>query len=278
MTCLQYVKVSGDVPWLQDNFSLLKRALEYLRDLFVPEMQMLSVPGPLWIDVCVRENFTSDSNAIMPIILEEWAQVEDVFGSAAYAEELRAEAAAIGVAMNRHLWDERDNDHYITQLNPDGTTRDFVDYDSQLLAIWSGIADEDRARSGERRHLDAHSSSLSPSPSSHRHMHTHKHTNRAILRRVDGGNCTHARLTYASERFYNGQEDCYIKGGWVCGDSIVSLARIGWADAHARKRMGDLRTFDEVLMAPLVEVRGEWHRAPTHKPLPYNSMRKHAHT
>jgi hypothetical protein len=36
-----------------------------------------------------------------------------------------------------------------------------------------------------------------------------------------------------------------------CVDSIVTLGRIGWADAHARKRVGDLNTFNTLLLEPL---------------------------
>jgi hypothetical protein len=32
-------------------------------------------------------------------------------------------ATEIGAGLNDHLWSE---DHFVTQLNPDGTTRDFV--------------------------------------------------------------------------------------------------------------------------------------------------------
>ena len=31
--------------------------------------------------------------------------------------------------IRKFLWDPHDKDHFITQLNVDGTTRDFIDYD-----------------------------------------------------------------------------------------------------------------------------------------------------
>jgi len=124
-------------------------------------------------------------------------------------------------AMNKYLWatGSAGADHYVTQLNPDGTTRDHIDYDSNLLAVAFGVAPEDRIQ--------------------------------PLLKRVDSGNCTHARLTYTCEIYYNGQEDCYIKGGTTCGDSVVTIGRIGWADAHARKRVGDQNTFDQILIPPI---------------------------
>jgi hypothetical protein len=67
------------------------------------------------------------------------------------------------------LW-SADDDHYITQLNPDGSTRDFVDYDSNLIACAFGVAGVERCH--------------------------------ALLRRIDGGRCAHARATFVSEKWY----------------------------------------------------------------------------
>lgn len=73
-----------------------------------------------------------------------------------------------------------------------------------------------------------------------------------VLNRVDSGPYTHVRGTWCSEVPYSGDAmDCYIVGGTVCGDSVVTLARIGWVDALARKRVGDLQTFQELLLEPL---------------------------
>lgn len=70
--------------------------------------------------------------------------------------------------MNRYLYNTVD--HYITQLDTDlNTTRDFIDYDANLLAVALGIA------------------SVSDGTAAN------------VLARVDRGNCTHAgRATYVS--------------------------------------------------------------------------------
>jgi len=135
---------------------------------------------------------------------------------------LRDLSARISTAMNEYLWDNASGDHYITQLNPDSTTRDFVDYDSNLLTVAYGIAPADRAAS--------------------------------LIARVDSGEYTHVRATWCSEVPYTGDAcDCYIVGGTVCGDSVVTLARIGWVDAMARKAINDLDTFNNLLLQPLQE-------------------------
>jgi hypothetical protein len=138
-----------------------------------------------------------------------------------FSTELHRLADKITVSMNSLLWDLASNDHYITQLNADlKTTRDFIDYDSNLLAVAFGVAPD--ARLGR------------------------------LLDRVDSGAYTHIRGTWCCELPYSGDaEDCYIVGGDVCGDSIVTLGRIGWADSHARKRVGDLQTFNSLLLEPL---------------------------
>eukprot|EP00756_Hemistasia_phaeocysticola_P043787 Hpha_TRINITY_DN17358_c0_g1::TRINITY_DN17358_c0_g1_i1::g.138044::m.138044 len=220
LCCLQYAKLTGDFAWLRAHQAKLELALEYLLALIDRKEGMLSVPGPLWIDVLVRENYTSDSNAIMPLLLEEMAVAEEVvFQNATYAKALRATADGIAGVMNARLWSAKEDDHYVTQLNPDGSTRDFVDYDSNLLAVAFGVAPADRAA--------------------------------RILARVDRGNCTHIRATWASEKPYDGQDDCYIKGGSVCGDSVVTLGRIGWADALARLRVSDMDTLRHIILAPI---------------------------
>ena len=112
----------------------------------------------------------------------------------------------------------------MTQLNPDGTTRDFVDYDSNLLAAAFV------PMSNERR--------------------------RSILRRIDAGNCTHAAPgTYISEKLY-GPKDVYscdaAKPEIQCvGDSRVSYGRVAWLDAITRKLVGDHDAFERLCIAPI---------------------------
>jgi hypothetical protein len=52
------------------------------------------------------------------------------------AVSLRALASSVSSAINRRLWA---GDHYVTQLNPNGSTTDFVDYDSNLIALAHGV-------------------------------------------------------------------------------------------------------------------------------------------
>ncbi len=46
----------------------------------------------------------------------------------------------------------------------------------------------------------------------------------------------------------------------MCGDSVVTLARIGYVDALARKKMRDVETFNNLLLLPLQMdlVRDTW--------------------
>src|SRR3569623_325116 len=87
----------------------------------------------------------------------------------------------------------------MTQRNRDGSIRDFIDYDANLLAIAFGIPSRDRAEK--------------------------------IIARIHKGPCTHAsisapRPTYVSERFYDAK-NCYNGN---TGDSAVTMGRIGWAE------------------------------------------------
>lgn len=136
-------------------------------------------------------------------------------------------------AMNNKLWADvsAGDDHYITQLNKeDGSTRDFVDYDSNLIAVAHGIPDTDRAR--------------------------------AIFKRIDGGRCSAASgagAQFVSEVYY-GTDDT-TNGN--TGDSWCSMARIGWFDAKGRKLLGtadDLAYFDNSVLEPIKAdlIRDTW--------------------
>eukprot|EP01062_Namystynia_karyoxenos_P062827 TRINITY_DN55694_c0_g1_i1.p1 TRINITY_DN55694_c0_g1~~TRINITY_DN55694_c0_g1_i1.p1 ORF type:complete len:870 (+),score=111.40 TRINITY_DN55694_c0_g1_i1:64-2610(+) len=219
LACLQYVKTSGDLSWLQRNGARLRASVTFLQGFWNSTASLFSMPGPLWIDVLVREGITSDSNALLPHVLREWADAEDLLGNSTGAVALRSQAARAAAAFDALLWDARSGDHYITQVS-NGVPRDKVDYDSNLLAVAFGAAPASRCS--------------------------------AVLARVDAGNCAHVRPTYVSEILYTGdRDDCYIPGGDHCGDGVVSMGRIAWADAHARKRVGDQSTFDQKIIDPL---------------------------
>jgi len=171
-------------------------------------------------DVFIRGNYTSDSNAMMSGFLNEFADAEDAVGSAATAQVLRGEARAMKAAMNALLWDG--SDHFVTQVNPDdlacaakGTCRDYVDYDSNLIAVAHGVPNT-----------------------------TQRAT--AVLDRVDKGRCSAAQGSgpqFVSEIYYG--KDATTGGN--TGDSWCSMGRIAWFDAHARKLVGrpsDIAAFD----------------------------------
>lgn len=220
-TALQYAFVSGDIEWLSDYMPTLRNASSFVFDLIDPDKQLINAPGSLMIDVFIRNNYTSDSNAMVVGFLRDFAEAERAVGNGDRASELEAQADAVAEAMNKQLWASSDTggDHYITQLNMDGSIRDFVDYDSNLIAVAHGVPDEARSRS--------------------------------IFSRIDGGRCsasTGAGPQFVSEEYY-GEEDT-TNGNQ--GDSWCSMARIGWFDAHARKRFGtqdDLNYFNDRLLS-----------------------------
>lgn len=248
-SCLRYISVTQDYNWAIKMFPYIDLSVKYLLTFYDESRGMISAPGPLWIDVLVRENYTSDSNAIMVPFLqlaadayemyEEIIETENSASMHQFANELRSISSTIAVTMATELWDKNSNDHFITQLDPSGETRDFVDYDSNLLAVAFGAVSL-----GSGGNEAAALSRMTQ-----------------ILARVDAGNYTHIRATWCSEKPYSGDAcDCYIVGGDVCGDSVVTLARIGWADSHARKLVGDINAFDSLLLAPLQEdlVKDIW--------------------
>lgn len=222
-TALRYAAVTGDIAWLTQYMPTLRKSASFVFDLIDDDTNMVFAPGSLMIDVFIRNNYTSDSNAMVVGFLQDFAAAERAVGEEARAVELEDQAKRVAEAVNKFLWSGSDAgaDHYITQLNIDGTTRDFVDYDSNLIAIANGVADETRSR--------------------------------LIQKRVDRGQCAAALgggPQFVSEKYY-GPED--TTGGNI-GDSWCAMARIAWFDARGRKRFGttdDLNYFNSRLLAPV---------------------------
>jgi len=222
-TALRYAAVTGDVAWLQSYMPTLRNASSFVFDLIDPQMNLIFAPGSLMIDVFIRNNYTTDSNAMVVGLLRDFAGAERLLGNTDRAAELEGTAERVTAAINKYLWagDAAGADHYITQLNLDGTTRDFVDYDANLIAVAHSVSDTERSR--------------------------------LIQKRVDAGQCSAANGAgpqFVSEVYY-GPND--TTSGNI-GDSWCSMGRIGLFDALGRKRFGeqqDLEYFNEKVLAPV---------------------------
>ena len=96
-----------------------------LRNHIVTDTLVVATHSPLR-----RGNFTSDTNIYMVHLLREVADAHTALGHPpTKALELLDTAEKIKAAVNKHLWVTGDgDDHFITQLNHDGTTADYVDY------------------------------------------------------------------------------------------------------------------------------------------------------
>ena len=218
-TALQYASSSGDLDWLKSYLPTLRNSSNFCFNLIDPSVHLLDAPGSLMIDVFIRAHYTSDSNAMMVGFLKQFAEAERAVGSADKAAALEAQASRVKDAMNAKLWAPAasGDDHFITQLNPDGTTRDFIDYDANLIALAHGVPDPERAA--------------------------------RALKRIDSGRCSAAQGAgpqFVSEVYY-GKKDT-TSGN--TGDSWCSMGRIAWFDAHARKLLGStdaLAAFDASL-------------------------------
>ena len=215
-TALQYARVTGNLTWLNSYMPTLRHAAAFCFNL-IGNDNLLDAPGSLFIDVFIRQHYTSDSNAMMVGFLREFAEAEAAVGNTTGATMLRNRAELVQRAAPGR--GRGGDDHYITQLNPDNTTRDFVDYDANLIALAHGVpaTAEQAAR---------------------------------IFKRIDGGRCSAnqgAGPQFVSEIYYGKQDTTH---GNV-GDSWCSMGRIALYDAHARKRYGDQASFDDHTLAPL---------------------------
>lgn len=228
LSAIRYSAYAGDMAWLRSAMPDLRSGLELLLSLEDPHVGLLNAPGSLFIDTFRRGNFTSDSNAAMVLLLDRFAEAEELVGNHTGALELRGTRDTIRAAMNALLWTDGAGSgappaaagHFITQRNPDNVTRDFVDYDANLLAAGAGVLDGKPERA------------------------------KVLLARVDAGPCTHAHATYVSEVYY-APKDC-VGGNY--GDSAVAMGRIAVADGWARRRVGgaaNAAVARDAVLAPL---------------------------
>ena len=122
LSCFNYVKLTGDTDWLEAYMPTLRNASNFILSKLVPNVDLIAAPGSLMIDVFLRSNFTTDTNAIAVGFWREFADAEEVLGNRTGATALRSLSNGIARAIDQRLWSSA-GDHYITQLNPDGSYR-----------------------------------------------------------------------------------------------------------------------------------------------------------
>jgi hypothetical protein len=257
LTALNYAKSARNYSWLRGYMPTLRKASEFLFRMLQDvspdgsdnmNLVLANVPGSLMVDVFLRNNFTTDSNAMLVGFFREFADAEEFVGNSTGASDLRKLSDGISKAMNLYLWCDAGHnntcsdgspmdssassgDHYVTQWDgpTEKTYRDFVDYDANLIAVANGIPtdDEDGLSSDGGRRA------------------------KRVLGRIDGlfgtgGQCRPSS-TFVSERYY-GPSDC-TDGN--TGDSWCAMGRIGWFDAMSRRAIGDIDGFENYLLNPL---------------------------
>ena len=207
----EYAAGSGDESWLRAHYAHMQLATNWILGKYDPTHRLLRADGPLFIDVFRRSGYTLDTNVAALYLLDRMADVAEFCADPKSAALYRTRRHDIYLGIRAELWDGRD--HFITQKNPDGSTRDFVDYDGNYAALALGVTDAPQAEK--------------------------------LVQRLDAGPHTHPKMygTWVSERRYEPQ-DCY---GDNDGDSDTAMARIWWLDMAARVRLGDRLTFDVLL-------------------------------
>ena len=240
LTCIQYAKLTQDLGFIRGYLPVLRKSSKFLTNLITHNgvvkgmgtfEALLNAPGSLMIDVFIRNHYTSDSNAMLVILYEAMAELEGDVGSETEAAKWTQLAEETTRSVRKMLWNTTTNDHYVTQRNPDGTTRDFVDYDANLIAVAAGIPDTtDRSL--------------------------------AVLGRIDSkkhGMCPKSH-TWVSEVYYGPSDTT----GGNTGDSACAMGRIAWFDSLSRRRVANDTTdatqhkalldhFDNILMDPIRE-------------------------
>jgi hypothetical protein len=207
----EYAAGTGDESWLRAHYAHMQLATNWILGKYDPTHRLLRADGPLFIDVFRRSGYTLDTNVAALYLLDRMADVAEFCGDPKSAALYRTRRRDLYLGIRAELWDG--HDHFITQKNPDGSKRDFVDYDGNYAALALGVADVPQAAK--------------------------------LLQRLDAGPHAHPKMygTWVSERRYE-PEECY---GGNDGDSDTAMARIWWFDMATRVRMGDHSTFDALL-------------------------------
>ena len=131
-SCLRYAQYTGDVAWLRTYMPTMRLALGYLQGMVNGTIGLLRAPGSLFIDIIDRHGFTSDANAMLVGLLEDFAEAEECVGNNLGAAHLLTQAASIRERMMARLW-AASGDHFITELNDDNVSiYDMVDYGKTL--------------------------------------------------------------------------------------------------------------------------------------------------
>ena len=215
----------GSREWLQTWLPVIRRAVNFLPLEPISGLDgglLIYAPGSLMIDTFRREGFTTDTNVLMVHVLRQMARAEVRMGGSSRAMEQLARN--VSDAVNALLWHTSDGDHYVTsvvresraasgerassrsssRVAPQATrVVDFVDSDSNLMAVALGVSSGPRARH--------------------------------ILERIDRNPLARFVPTWVSERLYEG-DDSRPPGGTA--DSICGMGRIAYFNALARRRIG----------------------------------------
>ena len=151
------------------------------------------------------------------------AEVETHFGNGSGAARATAVAATLKASINERLWDNVTADHYVTQLNPDGSVADYLDIDGNLMAVAFGVADGTRAKAI-----------------------TDRLKTLACIR--PGGYGT----------MLTGQYMGTPSRGSAC-DASVTMARVWYVDALSLRRVNDAATFRRMLSTMQADqMRNTW--------------------
>ena len=232
LAMMDFAEKTGDYAWLKSNLPQLRAAVWMhtrfnLVNFSAPsdfaKVGLVRCPGPLWVDGFKRSNYTAETNMFTYEVFRRLAIVETHFGNSTGAAKASAVAATLKASINARLWDDASADHYVTQLNPDGSVADFLDIDGNLIAVALGIADDNRAESIMKR--------LKTLP---------------CIR--PGGYGTMLTGKYMG-----------VPGRGSACDASVTMARVFYVDALSLRRVGDAATFSHMLSTMQADqVRNTW--------------------
>ena len=142
---VNYYKLTGDTAFIEENWTAVKRSVEYGNSLINPATGLVDVPPIASLDWSVVNRAVGQNTAANVLqygSLTSAATLAAAIGDSASAAQYSAQAAALKQAINANLWNPA-----LGAYDASTDARDFVVQDANTWAVLYGVADA--AQSGQ---------------------------------------------------------------------------------------------------------------------------------
>jgi glycogen debranching enzyme len=141
MTCYRYIKASGDLDFLNDNFQAISGAVEWLEKR---ERKELLDEGLFanWADIIIKKGKVLYSNILYTEALDNMGRMLQLLSDSERAKGYLDKSGKIKEEINRIFWDK---DYYIDWIYK-GKRYDYFSTDGNVLAMLFGVCGAEQTK------------------------------------------------------------------------------------------------------------------------------------